>query len=213
MRQIEMDSIEGFVLAGGASSRMGTDKARLVLGGETFIERIAGALQAVASPVMIVGSRREGENDRVRLNGNLLPVIPDVFEKWGALGGLHAALSAARTEWAVVVACDLPLVTSDLFLHLAGLRADYDAVAPVQEDGRPQPLCAFYRVEACRPATEKLIKAGERRPVTLLQSVHTRWVAFGELADLNGASQFFENVNTPDDYARAQRKAGGSLVL
>jgi molybdopterin-guanine dinucleotide biosynthesis protein A len=192
---------------------MGTDKARLVLGGQTFFERIASALQVVASTVSVVSSSREGDHHRVRLNGHTLPVVTDVFEKWGALGGLHAALASARAEWAAVVACDLPFVTGDLLLRLASLCADYDAVAPVQDDGRPQPLCAIYRTTACRPLIEKLIKGGERRPVTLLQSLRTRWVAFEELADLDGASRFFENVNTPEDYARAQRNGDGVSVL
>lgn len=200
-----MNSIEGFVLAGGASRRMGTDKAQLLLGGQTFIERIAGEIQAVASTVTVISSGREGQS--VNLDGHRLPVVGDVFAGWGALGGLHAALSTARAEWAVVVACDLPLVTRALFLRLASLCGDHDAVAPIQADGRPQPLCAIYRTVACRPVIEKLIKGGERRPRTLLQSVRTRWVTFAELADLEGASRFFENVNTPEDYARALRKA------
>jgi molybdopterin-guanine dinucleotide biosynthesis protein A len=200
-----MDSIEGFVLAGGASSRMGTDKAQLVLGGRTFIERIVIALKAVTNTITIVGSERASGSEDFNLPLHTA-VIPDVFEKWGALGGLHAALSAARVDWALVVACDLPFVTGELFLRLGALRGGCDAVAAVQEDGRPQPLCSVYRTAVCRPMVEKLIKAGERRPVTLLQSVRTRWVAFEELADLAGASLFFENVNTPEDYARAQRK-------
>jgi len=181
---------------------MGRDKAHLVLGGQTFIELIATALTAVTGAVTIVSSDREDED--FNFAGQPLQVVADVFEKWGALGGLHAALSASRTEWALVVACDLPFVTGELFLHLARLRGDYDAVAPVQADGRPQPLCALYRVDSCRPASEKLIKLGERRPVTLLQSLRTRWVEFAELAGLAGASKFFENVNTPEDYARAR---------
>jgi len=211
-----MDSIEGFILAGGASSRMGTNKARLSLGGQTFVERIAGALSLVASSVRIVGSNTEvgsvSSSQSEREAGNSLAVVADVFEKWGALGGLHAALSASSSELAIAVACDLPFVTSDLFVRLVSLCGDYDAVAPVQPDGRPQPLCAIYRTAVCRPASEKLIKDGERRPVTLLQSLRTRWVAFAELADLEGAGQFFENVNTPEDYARAQLKVGGSAL-
>jgi molybdopterin-guanine dinucleotide biosynthesis protein A len=211
-----MDSVagfEGFVLAGGRSSRMGKDKAKLVLGGQTFIERIALELSAVASAVTIVGSNRVRQSDGFKLSGQTLPVVPDVFKEWGALGGLHAALSATRADWALVVACDLPFVTRDLFLRLADLRSDHDAVVPLQGDRRPQPLCAFYRTASCREASEKLIKAGERRPLTLLQSVRTAWVAFEELADINGASRFFENVNTPEDYARAQRRGGRVLVL
>lgn len=202
-------SIEGFVLAGGASRRMGRDKAELVLDGRTFVERIAGALSAVTDVVKIVGSNRSEVGNALGLNGRTLPVVPDVFEQWGALGGLHAALAAAKTDWALIVACDLPFVTGDLFLHLASVRGDHDAVAPIQNDGRLQPLCALYRVESCYAASEKLITDGERRPVTLLQSLRTRWVTFDELAGLEGASRFFENVNAPADYARAQRKEQG----
>lgn len=192
-----MESLEGFVLAGGASSRMGTDKAGLQLNGHTFVECIAGALSAVTSIVKVVGTRTPG-------SASQLPNIKDVFEEWGALGGVHAALSACRAESALIVACDLPFVTGDLFVCLAGLRSGFDAVAPIQADGRPQPLCALYRVDACLAVAEKLIKSGERRPVSLLQSVRTRWVAFAELAHLDGASGFFDNINTPDDYARAR---------
>jgi molybdopterin-guanine dinucleotide biosynthesis protein A len=194
-----MDSFEGFILAGGASSRMGTDKSRLVLGGRTFVERIETALSAIASNVRIVGPL---ENNP----GSPLATVPDVFAAWGALGGVHAALSACGADWAVVVACDLPFVSGALFARLATLREGFDAVAPVQEDGWPQPLCTLYKVMPCRLMAEKLIHSGERKPVTLLQSVRTRWVSFGELEDVEGASQFFANMNTPDDYLRAQQK-------
>jgi len=91
-----MYSIEGFVLAGGASSRMGRNKAQLVLGGQSFVERIARALLGVAEVVSIVGPARAGGDETFKVNGVNLPVIPDVFAQWGALGGLHAALAAAR---------------------------------------------------------------------------------------------------------------------
>jgi molybdopterin-guanine dinucleotide biosynthesis protein A len=197
MQQIDIDSIEGFVLAGGASSRMGTDKSKLVLNGQTLIKRISDALSGAVSNVTIVGSD-QGESG--------LPTVPDVFKKWGALGGLHAALANCDAQWAIVVACDLPFVTPGLFSRLIALREGFDAVAPLQEDGRQQPLCAIFRVDICLPLSEKLINAGERRPVTLLQSVRTRWVAFEELKDLEGADQFFDNLNTPEDYVQAQRK-------
>jgi molybdopterin-guanine dinucleotide biosynthesis protein A len=119
---------------------------------------------------------------------------------------LHAALAACSTPWAAVVACDLPFVSGGLFTRLANLREDFEAVAPVQDDGWTQPLCALYRVDPCLAIAEKLIKSGERRPVTLLQSVRTRWVQFAELTDLPSATRFFSNMNTPEDYARALEK-------
>ena len=196
---ITMDSFEGFILAGGSSSRMGTDKSKLVLDGQTFVERIKTALSAIVSEVRIVGPRQNSA-------GSPLATVPDVFEAWGALGGVHAALSACGADWAVVVACDLPFVSGDLFARLVTLREGFDAVAPVQEDGWPQPLCTLYKVEPCRAVAEKLIHSGERKPITLLQSVRTRWVAFDEINDLAGADRFFDNMNTPDDYTRALEK-------
>jgi len=196
-----MQSIAGFILAGGASRRMGTDKSKLVLDGRSFVERIANEIAEVASSVTIVGSITgdvPGENPQ----HTHLPTVPDVYPQWGALGGVHTALSNCSADWALVVACDFPFVTGELFARLASLRVNFDALAPVQHDQIPQPLCALYRVQPCRGQAEHMIKSGERKPIALLQSVRTRWVLFSELEDLAGAARFFENINTPQDYNR-----------
>ena len=98
------------------------------------------------------------------------------------------------------------MVTSELFAKLASLAEDFEAVAPIQRDGIPQPLCALYRVEPCLSRAEQFIKSGERKPIALLQSVTTRWVSFDELRNLEGADHFFDNINTPADYARVTKK-------
>ena len=85
----------------------------------------------------------------------------------------------------------------------------FAAVAPVQNDGIPQPLCALYQVAACLSRANSLIQSGERKPIALLQSVRTRWVAAAELADLDGAGHFFDNINTPQDYTRAKQERRG----
>ncbi len=197
-----MQDVEGFILVGGASSRMGEDKARLTLGGLNFVEHIRVALDALAARITLVGAaERCAAWPR-------LPSVPDFYVEWGALGGLHAALTACRAEWAVVVACDLPFVTGELFLRLASLRENFDAVVPVQQDGRWQPLCALYRASRAGALAAELIATGERRPRALLDQLRTRRVAFDELSSLRGADLFFTNVNTPEDYARAREKEG-----
>jgi molybdenum cofactor guanylyltransferase len=196
-----MLEVEGFILAGGASSRMGTDKARLELDGLNFVERIESALASITTRASLVGAVDKG----AAWPG--LPVVSDVHVKWGALGGLHAALAACEAEWAAVVACDLPFVTGELFVRLTSLQENFDAVVPLQADGRLQPLCALYRVRTTLPRVEELIANGERRPRALLNLIQTRIVAFEELGDLPGADSFFLNVNTPEDYAHA-RKGG-----
>lgn len=189
--------IEGFVLVGGKSSRMGRDKAALILNGRSFAEQVAQALLSVAERVNLVGAKDVDSSLKYAS-------VPDVYREWGALGGLHAALAACRAEWAAVVACDLPFVTGELFERLASLREEFEAIAPLQEDGRVQPLCALYRTDACREAARLLIEEGERRPRALLQKVRARVVAWEEIADLEGAQLFFRNVNTPEDYNEAR---------
>jgi molybdopterin-guanine dinucleotide biosynthesis protein A len=194
-------SVEGFILAGGASSRMGTDKSRLVFGGQSAIDRIADGLSAITGHIGLVGAHDE---DRQSAFVN----IPDIHEHWGALGGIHAALHASQAEWAVIVACDLPFVTGELFTRLWSLgKCDaptFEAVVPIQADGRPQPLCALYRRESCLKKADELIGGGEHTPRALLAAVSTRWVQSEELSDLRGARHFFINVNTPADYERAK---------
>lgn len=195
--------VEGFILAGGASSRMGEDKSTLRLDGRTFVESAARALQAVTARVSVVSSRAGAESHG-------LPVVEDLRAGLGALGGLHAALASCRAEWAALVACDLPFVTGELLSRLlAECTDETDAVVPAQEDGRVQPLCALYRAGVCLGEVEALIRAGELRPRALLARVRSRLVAFEELRDLEGSARFFVNVNTPEDYARASDEGGG----
>ncbi|HEX5702772.1 MAG TPA: molybdenum cofactor guanylyltransferase [Pyrinomonadaceae bacterium] len=193
-----MFDVQGFILVGGASRRMGQDKAQLRLGAQTILERIAAELSPVTSSVTLVGSPEA-------YAGHSLPTVPDVYEKWGALGGIHAALSAAKTDWIIVIACDLPFVKRDLFEWLKSFVADsIDSIVPMQADGRPQPVCALYRRETCLPEIERLISAGEHTPRALLANVRTRYVEFSELGDLRGAENYFLNLNTPGDLERAR---------
>jgi len=197
-----MDDLQAFILAGGASSRMGTDKSLLPVEGQTFTERIAETLLTLTGAVSVVG----------RQSDSSLPSVADVYPQWGALGGLHAALTACKCGWAIVVACDLPFVSAELFSFLAEKRMDHEAVVPVQEDERPQPLAALYRVDPCRQRATELIEAGRRRPLDLLEAVKTRWVSFAEIRNLDQAERFFVNINTPSDYYEATRRGPDTPV-
>ena len=189
--QTKILQLQAFILAGGQSRRMGTDKAQLRIQNETFVERIAANLSEVTDSVTLVNPHQEHPR---------FPSVTDTYPGWGALGGLHAALAACESDWTIVVACDLPFVTAKLFNYLASLRTNYDAVVPVQPDGRPQPLAALYRIAPCRQRAAELIESGRRRPLDLLELVNTRWVPFNELRNLDQAEKFFVNINTPDDY-------------
>lgn len=199
-----MIDVEGFILAGGASNRMGRAKWQLRLGDETFLERTGFAMRTLcANGVSVIGSNLpEKIND--------LPVIPDQSNQKASIIGLYTALKHSKSEWSLIVACDLPFVSGDLFRRLAEFvekSLNIDAVVPVQPDGRPQPLCAFYRHENCLPVVEKMLIENNWKLSAVLQNVNTRFVEFEELADLPNAEYFFFNVNTPNDYAVALKIA------
>lgn len=208
MRPIDKEvCLDGFVLVGGASSRMGRDKAQMILGEKKLFERAAAALNDLCGgSISLVGGQEEQLAVRteheitvvsdIDVASNDLPRAPMV--------GLYTALATARTEWIAVLACDLPFVTGDLMTKLARFCLDeFDAIVPVQQDGRPQPLCAFYRREKCLPLAEERLKMGDLKLQRFLSRVSTRYVEFDEIADLNGSAHFFLNVNEPEDYESA----------
>lgn len=193
---------DSYVLTGGKSRRMGTDKFALRVGDQTFSMRAAAALEKIAAGrvFFIVGANQKGEPLPLAL-----PRIADVFPNKAALGAIYTAFVNSKSEWAAVLACDLPFVTEDLIVRLAkitnSVSADISAVAPVQPDGRVQPLCAFYRVIECRAAAEKLIESVLIPPARrVIETVNARLVSFNEYADLPGAEDFFMNINTPEEF-------------
>lgn len=187
----------GFIAAGGRSSRMGTDKAWLEIGGQAMIEHVIAALAPVTTKVAIIANSPEYE----RLG---LPVFADSHTGIGPLEAIRTALSNALTSRVILVGCDLPFVTADLFKLLLSIPGNQYATVPVGADGKLEPLCAVYCPEALAAVTD-LISRGRRRVSLLFDRVPTRLVPFDELRDLHGSELFFENINTPEDHSRARQ--------
>jgi len=193
-----MFDVQGFILVGGASTRMGKDKSQLLFGDRTSVELIAAELQSVSRSVTTVGGQTQG--------GSTFQNIQDLRRDWGPLAGMEAAFQEAKSEYCLLVACDFPFVTRNLFARLLEFMTDdADAVVPMQSDGRPQPLCAAYRTASCSSAAENATLAGKHSPRDLLERVQTRYLPFTELSHLKRAEHFFFNVNTRESYLRAQQ--------
>ncbi len=198
--------MEGFILAGGQSRRMGQSKPTLLLGGKTLLDRAATELSRIADPVFAVGN----------LSGDVtsLPIIEDepvCANTRGAIIGLYTALFHAKTEWAAILACDLPFVNGELLTRMVSVVEQFadspdisaDAVFAEQPDGRIQPLCALFRPGICLPEVRKMITEGNWRLQDLATRLNTRILRFAEYGDLPGANHFFLNVNKPEDYLNA----------
>lgn len=199
---MNLSQFSGFVLAGGKSSRMQTDKAFLEIGGETFLVRAVKILQSVGENRVKIVLNRTQSDFVGRLPAGVSAVF-DVYENRGALGGIHAALSNCATKYALVLAIDLPFVTTEAIASLAKFAlssGEFNAVVPRQLDGRVQPLCAVYRARNCLPALEKLMLDNERASVRdFLELVAPRYVEQRQLTAGDGGDIFF-NVNYPADF-------------
>ena len=186
----------GFITAGGRSSRMGMDKAWLDLGGRAMIEHVIAELLPATDRLAIIANSAE----YARLGH---PIFADSNPDIGPLEAIRTALFNAFTPRVVLVGCDLPFVTTDLFRLLLSAPGDQHATVPIGPDGRLEPLCAIYRAEAL-PVVTDLIRQGERKVSFLFNRIPTQFVPFEEFTHLTGSEVFFENINTPEDYERAK---------
>jgi len=198
--------IEAFILIGERSSRFGSDKSSATLGGETLLERINATVKAAlpACPVTLVASSTYQSHNG--LNNESGPVIVDLYPERGPLGGMQAALSHARARWALVLACDLPLVSADFLVYLTNNASeDTDVILPVQPDGRFQPLCALYKPDTCLALFETVLE--RHRPVPplhrVLEQLRVRRIEFDEVRDLPNSQEIFTNINRTDDLQAA----------
>lgn len=190
-------SVSGVILAGGASRRMGHNKALLDVGGRPLIAIVAERLRAAADEVII------GANDVAQYAPFADRCVPDVYTGVGTLGGLHAGLTAAVHDWAVVVGCDMPFIRPAVLLWFVAVAAGYDLAILRHSDGRLEPLHAAYH-KGCLPAIEAAIASGARRADAFHAAVRVRYVDPAELAALDPRLSSFRNLNTPEEWLAAQ---------
>jgi molybdopterin-guanine dinucleotide biosynthesis protein A len=191
-------STAGFVTAGGRSARMGCDKSWLQLAGRPMIERVTEALAPAVVDLAVIANSDEYSR---------LPyqIIRDQNTGVGPLEAFRVALANTRHHLNIIVACDLPFVTTSLFRFLLKSAEGYDAVIPSSADGKVEPLCSVLD-SSLLPLVSELISRGHRKVTDLFDRANTRIVGFEELSSLPGSDSFFTNVNTPEDYERVVRR-------
>ena len=200
------------IQAGGQSSRMGEDKALKPFLGRPLIQRIIERLNPIADEVIVTTNRPE-EYDFLNLR-----LISDLKPGRGALGGLYTAIASATHPLVAVVACDMPFASAKLIKTATKLMVKEEAdvviarVAPRAEragksDEGYEPLHAVYRRETCLPAIESAINADQWKVIAWFPQVKVRVLTPEEikLADPDGLA--FWNVNTPEEFAKAEKLA------
>jgi molybdopterin-guanine dinucleotide biosynthesis protein A len=189
----------GFLLAGGMSTRMGTDKAFLNFDGQSLLDRALIAMQTVCNRVTIVGDPSKFANYEAG------SVIADIFPGCGPLAGIHSALVHSVAELNLMLAVDIPFVTAELLSFLFAVAEKNAAVVTVPRvnDGL-QPLCAVYRRDFAA-AAERALRSGNYKIDALFSSVSTHVIEAAEMAAAGFSARNFFNVNTPQDRVTGER--------
>jgi molybdenum cofactor guanylyltransferase len=188
--------VTAFVLAGGKSSRMGSDKAFLRLGDETLLARALKLAGAVAGEVRIVGETKKF--------AGFAQVVEDVYRNRGPLAGIHAALSSSATGLNLMLAVDLPFVGPKFLEHLLLQARESGATVTVPRAASGlQPLCAAYRLEFAEVA-ERSLREGKNKIDSLFAKVKTRVIGEDELQRAGFSAEMFRNLNTPEEFESAK---------
>jgi len=188
------------IQAGGQSARMGEDKALKTFLGRPLIQRLIERLSPIADEIIVTTNRPEAYSFLE------LRLIPDLKPGRGALGGLYTAIASATHPIVAVVACDMPFASAT-FIETASqllVEEEADVVIAKSNEGY-EPLHALYRRETCLPAIEAAIDADQWKVIAWFPQVKVRVLTNEELKQLDPAGLAFWNVNTPEEFAKAEQ--------
>jgi molybdopterin-guanine dinucleotide biosynthesis protein A len=180
--------ITGIILAGGKSTRMGTDKALIQIAGKTLLERVIEVCRPICSEIIISSNNPEHDKSGYQ-------IIPDEIHNCGPIGGIYSCLKKSETNWNFIVSVDTPFVTSDFIQFLAGQTENCDVVVPVHS-GEKEPLIALYN-KNCLREVQKQIEHREYKMHHLIAKLNARYVDTFEW--VGKTPLLFKNLNRPDD--------------
>lgn len=183
---IAKTKITGIILAGGKSSRMGTDKGLLFFDEKMFIQHIIDSITPLVSEICIVSSNPE--YDQFGHNR-----VEDIIKNSGPIGGIHAGLSSSETEYSLILSCDVPLVTSELLKKLLTKENIEFDIVQFETNGNTIPLIALFKKQ-CRKKCQELLDQGEKRLRKLVSELHTRTISLPKEEHI-----LVSNINTMKD--------------
>ena len=185
------------ILAGGKSSRMGTDKGLIKLKGIPLVQRAINNVKIVTDDIVIVTNNADGYK---RFG---YQIVGDIITNIGPLGGLYSGFINSSKNRLLVVTCDMPFLSNEVIKYMNHSIVGYDAVVPIGTTGRADPLSAIYR-RNCVEQIKDAIDGGERKVVSFFSELNIRYLEFEEISHINGALDSFLNVKTKEDFRSAE---------
>jgi len=186
-----IEGITGIILAGGKSSRFGSNKALAEFNGTPLIERVTCVLGRIFKDLMII------TNNPLEYSYLKIPLYQDLVKGLGPVGGIYTGLDALDDGWAFFCACDMPFINEGLVRYLAGAKDGFDAVVP-RVDWKIEPLHSLYS-KNCLPAMKELIYKKEYQTIKAFDKINVRFVEEEEIKTYDPQLRTFLNVNKQDE--------------
>lgn len=182
-------NISGFILAGGKSSRMGTDKALLLVQDEPLLKRMIRLIGPFCETIAISGQNADYSDFNTEM-------VPDLYTGYGPISGIVSSLKHSLTDWNLLVSVDVPFLNNELIQYLISQIGQYDCIVP-KHDGGIEPLIGLYNKQIL-PVLDEMISLGDYKLMRLLAKLNTRYVDCNNL--IKQYPQLFFNINRPEDY-------------
>ncbi|MFA7352327.1 MAG: molybdenum cofactor guanylyltransferase [Dehalococcoidales bacterium] len=192
------DPVSAILLAGGKSSRLGTDKAKVKLDGESvMIQAIAEKLSGLSEDIVVSTNGRRYEDITIPVRWAI-----DVRPGAGSLMGLYSGLLAAKHDYAIAVACDMPFINIELLKYMISLPRDYDALLPKIGEQTEQ-LHSIYS-KNCLPKMGKYLNSGHLKITSFMDEIDVKYVDEDIINKYDPRHLSFFNVNTAQQLNEAQ---------
>ncbi|WP_250436952.1 molybdenum cofactor guanylyltransferase [Hanstruepera flava] len=180
------ENITGIILAGGKSSRMGSDKSLLTYNKVSFIQHVLNAMKPLVEDIIIVSNSNTHDKFGYKR-------VEDIIKDSGPLAGIHSGLSQSPTDYNLVLSCDIPLIKTEILEVL--VHSDYTNydVVQIQSGEKTMPLIALYH-KRCSVKCKALLDEGERRLRVAVKQLNTKSIIINSQWE-----DFVKNINTIDD--------------
>ena len=207
---MRLSRISAFILCGGSSSRMGQEKASLLIAGEPLLARAVRLVEPFVASVAVVGKcKQAGALGLNLIEDRDFGVGNEAGGPQGPLVGIATSLLATQTDWNLILACDLPYLTSEWlgwFLELTNrpCRLGPQVILPCTSGGL-EPLAALYRRECGEPIAAALAR-GIRKVTDALEQLRVEYVPESGWRHIDPEGRVLRNMNNPSDYSEARRR-------
>lgn len=192
MMSLKINGVNGYILAGGKSSRMGTDKGLLLFEGKAMIQYVIDQMQPLFDNLVIVSNNREYEKFGLK-------VIPDLIKNIGPAGGIYTALKHSEAKLNFIVSCDMPFITKEAIAFIIE-NTNESQIVLLENQGKLEPLFGIYSKD-CENTWFELIQQNtiKLQDMVLKFKLKTIPVENNEIFK----ESFFNNINTKADFDNA----------